>query len=173
MSHSSNHFAIAMVVLAGIMWAGSGIGAQNFFEKCSMNAMELTAFRMIAAGCILIGVTIWQGRMKKSLRLLRKKPRLWKRKPSVLPKRPRKRQSARLLRRRRSRRHRLSASKPLNRCDPAVAPDTRTMKRAVIYRPFLRMEQVCLAFPVKRRRRSLTRGHSGADRSSAATSRRT
>lgn len=77
MSHSSNHFAIAMVVLAGIMWAGSGIGAQNFFEKCSMNAMELTAFRMIAAGCILIGVTIWQGRMKRSLRLLRKKPRLW------------------------------------------------------------------------------------------------
>ena len=65
MSHSSNHFAIAMVVLAGIMWAGSGIGAQNFFEKCSMNAMELTAFRMMAAGCILIGVTIWQGRMKK------------------------------------------------------------------------------------------------------------
>uniref|UniRef100_UPI004027FD98 hypothetical protein n=1 Tax=Dialister sp. TaxID=1955814 RepID=UPI004027FD98 len=49
MSHSSNHFAIAMVVLAGIMWAGSGIGAQNFFEKCSMNAMELTAFRMMAA----------------------------------------------------------------------------------------------------------------------------
>lgn len=66
MSHSSNHFAIAMVVLAGIMWAGSGIGAQNFFEKCSMNAMELTAFRMMAAGCILIGVTIWQGRMKKA-----------------------------------------------------------------------------------------------------------
>lgn len=66
MSHSSNHFAIAMVVLAGIMWAGSGVGAQNFFEKCSMNAMELTAFRMIAAGCILIGVTIWQGRMKKA-----------------------------------------------------------------------------------------------------------
>lgn len=77
MSRSSNHFAIAMVVLAGIMWAGSGIGAQNFFEKCSMNAMELTAFRMMAAGCILIGVTVWQDRMKRSLRLLRKKPRLW------------------------------------------------------------------------------------------------
>lgn len=77
MSHSSNHFAIAMVVLAGIMWAGSGIGAQNFFEKCSMNAMELTAFRMMAAGCILIGVTVWQGKMKESLICLRKKPRLW------------------------------------------------------------------------------------------------
>lgn len=77
MSHSSNHFAIAMVVLAGIMWAGSGVGAQNFFEKCSMNAMELTAFRMIAAGCILIGVTVWQGKMKESLICLRKKPRLW------------------------------------------------------------------------------------------------
>lgn len=77
MSHSSNHFAIVMVVLAGIMWAGSGIGAQNFFEKCSMNAMELTAFRMIATGCILIGVTVWQGKMKESLICLRKKPRLW------------------------------------------------------------------------------------------------
>lgn len=77
MSHSSNHFAIAMVVLAGIMWAGSGIGAQNFFEKCSMNAMELTAFRMMAAGCILIGVTVWQGKMKESLICLRKNPRLW------------------------------------------------------------------------------------------------
>ena len=77
MSHSSNHFAIAMVVLAGIMWAGSGIGAQNFFEKCSMNAMELTAFRMMEAGCILIGVTVWQGKMKESLICLRKKPRLW------------------------------------------------------------------------------------------------
>lgn len=76
MSHSSNHFAIVMVVLAGIMWAGSGIGAQNFFEKCSMNAMELTAFRMMAAGFILIGVTVWQGKMKESLICLRKKPRL-------------------------------------------------------------------------------------------------
>ncbi len=77
MSHSSNHFAIVMVVLAGIMWAGSGIGAQNFFEKCSMNAMELTAFRMMAAGFILIGVTVWQGKMNESLICLRKKPRLW------------------------------------------------------------------------------------------------
>ena len=67
MSHSSNHFAIAMVVLAGIMWAGSGIGAQNFFEKCSMNAMELTAFRMMAAGCILIGVTRSEERRVKKV----------------------------------------------------------------------------------------------------------
>ena len=66
-----------MVVCAGIMWAGSGIGAQNFFEHCSMNAMELTAFRMMAAGFILIGVTLWQGEMKPSLALLRKKPKLW------------------------------------------------------------------------------------------------
>ena len=58
-------------------WAGSGIGAQNFFEHCSMNAMELTAFRMMAAGFILIGVTLWQGEMKPSLAILRKKPKLW------------------------------------------------------------------------------------------------
>lgn len=51
-----------MVVLAGIMWAGSGIGAENFFEKCSMNSMELTAFRMMAAGFILIGVTVGRER---------------------------------------------------------------------------------------------------------------
>lgn len=66
-----------MVVCAGIMWAGSGIGAQNFFEHCSMNAMELTAFRMMAAGFILIGVTLWQGEMKPSLAILWKKPKLW------------------------------------------------------------------------------------------------
>ena len=66
-----------MVVCAGIMWAGSGIGAQNIFEHCSMNAMELTAFRMMAAGFILIGVTLWQGEMKPSLAILRKKPKLW------------------------------------------------------------------------------------------------
>lgn len=66
-----------MVVLAGIMWAGRGIGAENFFEKCSMNSMELTAFRMMAAGFILIGGTVWQGKMKESLICLRKKPRLW------------------------------------------------------------------------------------------------
>lgn len=31
----------------------SGVGGQNFFEKSSMNAMQLTAFRMMAAGFIL------------------------------------------------------------------------------------------------------------------------
>ncbi len=77
MSGSSNVSAILMVVCAGIMWAGSGIGAQNFFEHCSMNAMQLTAFRMMAAGFILIGVTLWQGQMKPSLEILKKKPKLW------------------------------------------------------------------------------------------------
>ncbi len=77
MTHSSSHTAIAMVVCAGIMWAGSGIGAQNFFEHCSMNAMELTAFRMIAAGFILMGITLYEGQMKPSLSLLQKRPRLW------------------------------------------------------------------------------------------------
>lgn len=77
MTHSSSLTAIGMVVCAGIMWAGSGIGAQNFFAHCSMNAMELTAFRMMAAGFILIGITLWQGEMRPSLETLRKHPRLW------------------------------------------------------------------------------------------------
>lgn len=69
--------AIGMVILAGIMWAGSGIGAQTFFAVSSMNAMELTAFRMIAAGIILIAVTLWQGQWKTGLSVLREKPRLF------------------------------------------------------------------------------------------------
>ncbi len=77
MKGSSNISAILMVVCAGIMWAGSGIGAQNFFAHSSMNAMQLTAFRMMAAGFILIGVVLWQGEMKPSLALLKKKPKLW------------------------------------------------------------------------------------------------
>lgn len=47
--------AIMMVVSAGVMWAGSGLGAQNVYERSSINAMELTAFRMIMAGIILLG----------------------------------------------------------------------------------------------------------------------
>lgn len=76
MAQSSSLTAIGMVVTAGIMWAGSGIGAQNFFEKSTMNAMELTAFRMMAAGFIALGLVFWQGKMKPSLEILRKKPRL-------------------------------------------------------------------------------------------------
>lgn len=59
------------------MWAGSGIGAQNFFANSSMNAMELTAFRMMAAGFILLGITLWEGQLKPNLSVLQKKPRLW------------------------------------------------------------------------------------------------
>ena len=70
--------AVGMVILAGIMWAGSGIGAQTFFARSAMNAMELTAFRMMAAGLILIGVTLWQGQWKSSLAVLRKNPRLFR-----------------------------------------------------------------------------------------------
>ena len=77
MENRSSKTAIAMVVCAGIMWAGSGIGAQNFFAHSSMNAMELTAFRMMAAGFILIGITLWQGELKPSLAILKEKPKLW------------------------------------------------------------------------------------------------
>ncbi len=77
MENRSSKTAIAMVVCAGIMWAGSGIGAQNFFAHSSMNAMELTAFRMMAAGFILIGITLWQGEMKPCLAILKEKPKLW------------------------------------------------------------------------------------------------
>lgn len=66
-----------MVVMAGIMWAGSGIGAQNFFANSTMNAMELTAFRMMTAGFILLGITLWEGQLKPSLAVLQKKPKLW------------------------------------------------------------------------------------------------
>ena len=69
--------AIMMVVSAGVMWAGSGLGAQNVYEKSSINAMELTAFRMIMAGIILLGMTVWEGKFKSSMKAMNEHKLLW------------------------------------------------------------------------------------------------
>ena len=37
---SSSPMAIMMVVSAGVMWAGSGLGAQNVYEKSSINSFQ-------------------------------------------------------------------------------------------------------------------------------------
>lgn len=78
---SSSPMAIMMVVSAGVMWAGSGLGAQNVYEKSSINAMELTAFRMIMAGIILLGMTVWEGKFKSSMKAMNEHKLLW---PDVL-----------------------------------------------------------------------------------------
>lgn len=70
--------ALLMVICAGIMWAGSGIGAQNFFEKSSLSAMELTCFRMVAAGIVLFLICLWLGVWKPGVENLKKKKFLWK-----------------------------------------------------------------------------------------------
>ena len=74
---SSSPMAIMMVVSAGVMWAGSGLGAQNVYEKSSINAMELTAFRMIMAGIILLGMTVWEGKFKSSMKAMNEHKLLW------------------------------------------------------------------------------------------------
>ena len=59
------------------MWAGSGLGAQNVYERSSINAMELTAFRMIMAGIILLGMTVWEGKFKSSMKAMNEHKILW------------------------------------------------------------------------------------------------
>ena len=43
-----NLFAIGFVVIAGAMWAGSGLAAEHFLMHNPHTAMDLTVFRMLA-----------------------------------------------------------------------------------------------------------------------------
>ena len=58
-------FAVIMVLIAGTMWAGTGLAAQDFFRKSSLDAMDLTVFRMFSAGIIMFLVSLMkEGRGK-------------------------------------------------------------------------------------------------------------
>ena len=70
-------FAIFMVVMAGIMWAGCGLAAQSFFSKSSLDSMDLTVFRMFCASGIMLGVTVMKGKWKSSWQVMKEEPRLW------------------------------------------------------------------------------------------------
>ena len=69
--------AILLVMTAGIMWAGCGLAAQDFFQKSTHDSMDLTVFRMFCASGIMLLVTIAKGQLKDSWRKLGQHPSLW------------------------------------------------------------------------------------------------
>ena len=69
--------ALILVGLAGGMWASSGIAVQDFFIHSNKSAMDLTNIRMIMAGLFLLLIASLHGSLKRSLRILNFKPRLW------------------------------------------------------------------------------------------------
>lgn len=72
-----NLFAIGFVVIAGAMWAGSGLAAEHFLMHNPHTAMDLTVFRMLAtAGVIAVGLAM-RGSLKSDILLLYRNPKLW------------------------------------------------------------------------------------------------
>ena len=69
--------AIILVALAGVMWASNGIAVQDFFKYSYKSAIDLTNIRMIGAGILLLIVAVINGKLKKSLSVLKMYPRLW------------------------------------------------------------------------------------------------
>ncbi len=69
--------AFFMVLMAAAAWAGSGIAAQEFFMRTSCDAMRLTNIRMILAGGLLLLLAWQRGGLKRSLKTLEERPRLW------------------------------------------------------------------------------------------------
>ena len=69
--------AILLVLVAGITWAGCGLAAQDFFRKSSLDAMDLTVFRMFCASGMMLGVTIAKRKLGEGLRALVRRPMLW------------------------------------------------------------------------------------------------
>ncbi len=69
--------AFFMVLLAAAAWAGSGIAAQEFFQRTDCDAMRLTNVRMILAGGLLLLLAWQRGGLKRSLETLEARPRLW------------------------------------------------------------------------------------------------
>lgn len=69
--------SILLVIIAGFMWAGCGLAAQDFFQKSTLDSMDLTVFRMFCASGIMLGVTIVKGKLASGWKALKKKPILW------------------------------------------------------------------------------------------------
>ena len=70
-------FAVIMVLVAGTMWAGTGLAAQDFLRKSSLDAMDLTVFRMSSAGIIMFLVSMMKGQWKPGIKAIRQKPVLF------------------------------------------------------------------------------------------------
>ena len=70
-------FAICMVMMAGTMWAGTGLAAQDFLKKSALDSMDLTVFRMFSAGFIMLCVSLLKGTWKPGWQAVRERPSLW------------------------------------------------------------------------------------------------
>lgn len=74
----SRSLALIFVGLAGIFWASSGVAVQDFFLHSDKSAMELTNIRMCTAGAILILISTRRKKFWLTLRILKRRPRLWR-----------------------------------------------------------------------------------------------
>lgn len=70
--------ALVLTMAAGVFWASSGIAAQHLFQHSPITAMELTTARLFTAGWIILLLSAWKGKLRESLSLMKKEPRLWK-----------------------------------------------------------------------------------------------
>lgn len=70
-------FAVFLVVIAGTMWAGSGLAAQHFLAHNDHTAMDLTVFRMISTALIIFVIAFMRGTLGWSMRILKEYPTLW------------------------------------------------------------------------------------------------
>ncbi len=71
-----NLLAVCMVIIAGAMWAGSGLAAQHFLAHNMHSAMDLTVFRMITTSLIIFLGILIQGSLKRDIAILRRNPLL-------------------------------------------------------------------------------------------------
>lgn len=69
--------ALFLVMTAGVMWAGSGLFAQDFFARSSLDSMDLTVFRMFSAGWLMLAITVMKRKLGESIRQIRERPSLW------------------------------------------------------------------------------------------------
>lgn len=70
-------FAVFLVIIAGTMWAGSGLAAQHFLAHNDHTAMDLTVFRMISTALIIFVIAFIRGTLGRSMRILKEYPTLW------------------------------------------------------------------------------------------------
>lgn len=72
-----NFFAVFLVMIAGTMWAGSGLAAQHFLAHNDHTAMDLTVFRMISTAPLIFLIVLTRGTLGQSMRILKEYPTLW------------------------------------------------------------------------------------------------
>lgn len=73
----NKNLALILVGASGICWASSGVAAQDFFNNSPKNPFELTNFRMLSAGILMLAILFFGGKLKTSISRLNRKPKLW------------------------------------------------------------------------------------------------